>query len=1289
GKDRAYDDRDIEEIEQGEYEVINKGKYYTHHVTLRDLEENTRYFYRISTGFKTIKVEELPILATTSIAEEIEVPYPVYGLVTDGADRRVNDGIIYLKMMSKNGEESSYLSTYTNDEGGWSLDISNARDATLGRTFDTGKLKKEEIFVEGGELGSTAIEARPGEDQPVKTVKLEGKKSTEEDNAGIDHLISGAYAAQTSPKENACSGQDGWQECYASGFENPCCGSSGTCYEGGMYGVNGYWFCRGQGEWLGWCNEYYCEDRCSEPDCKDKIIDPPGGEIPDEGEVVYNPASLDFGTIEVGDVDSKTVQVSNNTSKEITIKKCSESGPFSAICPGSIVSKGNAEITIGVGYTDFPGDYDETLTMEYYKGGDVINIVIKAKVKIREPQADFPGCPPPSLSDLDTYINKDGCTWAQGKFYWDSGQQFCYKNRRTWDSTRSEGDRWVVSTIKADCPSDYCEEPSFGELSCNPPGCTPDCSGKECGSDGCGGTCSPGCQNVHGTTSCNSGTCANTCFDEWGDCDGVSTNGCETELNTLTNCGFCGDSCNSGEICSGGSCIIPECKFNSDCDDSNFCTQDVCDTVGTTPKCKHNNLSDGTACNECLGENCVCSSGSCVDAGPSSPVTYSAKVPWFVGMDYPLTSVRDYNVKLELIRFDSMVHSECTGNVREKSGILLKKFQIVLPNGQGDVGGESVFENIEEGCYFIRLGHVECEDTHGVYKTQDAASGYIWVNRDFSLGKLETRIKSCGQDLTVGNVDKEWIDEFNSKGDSFKLGYFPLLDEEKEAFVELYDWISRYPSFSSVMKKTEIKKQNLGEDWDCGKPGSATACAQLHLLDVYFDDEFMPFLLYDHDVEDAKKQFNMVMLHELIHIYDTRKLSAIEGTRIYKEQRNNWFKSIGWRSELDPRDFEETYCVNCGYETPTEDYGYTNTLEDLATSGAHFYPYDTLGPLSSHLLRCCFLEKAVFNDEIDKDCGKCPKDLSLDKLRDYYLAKDGKTWVKEDELPPAGMGSLDENLYASVLGEETENNKVPEILIDTYEDFGMDIPENKFVSSVELSENGLYEISINDDTTTVEVSDSHGEKLNLYADINENGQMDEGEDTSVFQDDIQIKKISDNLTYKIDRGWTLIAFPFDTDQESSVNTASELLGVINDRGGLVTHVATLREGKWLIYSERNGRSFGEDFKLFPTEGYFIKNYKETEIELVGNQFEESYPLDLTSGWNLVGIISPEKEYTAEGLINLGTEAGVGVDIITKWQSGRYENFIKEGNVSYGRDYKIFSTSGYFIRVKDKGGTIKP
>ncbi|MDO9019214.1 MAG: kelch repeat-containing protein [Myxococcales bacterium] len=76
-------------------------------------------------------------------------------------------------------------------------------------------------------------------------------------------------------------------------------------------------------------------------------------------------------------------------------------------------------------------------------------------------------------------------------------------------------------------------------------------------------------------TACTSGMCSFTCAAGFGDCDGVASNGCETNLTTSAiHCGTCGQRCSAGgstgstSVCVAGACMVT-CSANyADCDGS-------------------------------------------------------------------------------------------------------------------------------------------------------------------------------------------------------------------------------------------------------------------------------------------------------------------------------------------------------------------------------------------------------------------------------------------------------------------------------------------------------------------------------------------------------------------------------------------------------------------------------------------------------------------------------------------------------------------------------------------------
>ncbi len=125
----SFDDRDIKFNDDGSVEYdkeIAEGRV-THHVTLRNLEEGSEYFFRIKDKFGF--VNDGVISFTTFYEQEaVNIPDPIYGTVTSD-DEKVSDGIVFFKVMPRVGDgiftSSNWYSAALNSDGGWSGDISN------------------------------------------------------------------------------------------------------------------------------------------------------------------------------------------------------------------------------------------------------------------------------------------------------------------------------------------------------------------------------------------------------------------------------------------------------------------------------------------------------------------------------------------------------------------------------------------------------------------------------------------------------------------------------------------------------------------------------------------------------------------------------------------------------------------------------------------------------------------------------------------------------------------------------------------------------------------------------------------------------------------------------------------------------------------------------------------------------------------------------------------------------------------------------------------------------------
>lgn len=120
------------------------------------------------------------------------------------------------------------------------------------------------------------------------------------------------------------------------------------------------------------------------------------------------------------------------------------------------------------------------------------------------------------------------------------------------------------------------------------------------------GACNRNCGHFDhvGTAFCFNSDCNITCESGFGNCDGITENGCETRLDTLTDCRACGISCELSS-CAGGQCTSLTCESGyADCDGN---TESGCETP-------LNSIADCALCGEiCDYPNATtkCESGRC------------------------------------------------------------------------------------------------------------------------------------------------------------------------------------------------------------------------------------------------------------------------------------------------------------------------------------------------------------------------------------------------------------------------------------------------------------------------------------------------------------------------------------------------------------------------------------------------------------------------------------------------------------------------------------------------------
>ncbi|MEI6887488.1 MAG: fibronectin type III domain-containing protein, partial [bacterium] len=162
----------------------------------------------------------------------------------------------------------------------------------------------------------------------------------------------------------------------------------------------------------------------------------------------------------------------------------------------------------------------------------------------------------------------------------------------------------------------------------------------------------------------------------------------------------------------------------------------------------------------------------------------------------------------------------------------------------------------------------------------------------------------------------------------------------------------------------------------------------------------------------------------------------------------------------------------------------------------------------------------------------------------------------------------------------------------------MGVVDNSNSTSVKVEGTGIYQINsvagytiLNKDVRVLDPLDS---KIKFFVDTNSNGIMDGSEKYITEPLDVKLEKTSDIKIINLKDGWNLINMNLVS---TSVKTANDLLVEIAKQGGYATHLATYRNGKWVMFSQRAGNKFGSDFNLVPTEGYFLRVHKAVTLKV--------------------------------------------------------------------------------------------
>ncbi len=153
----------------GGEKALKKAYFYTTHlVTIDNLKPETNYQFRI---YQNWKKKYQGSFKTGPILSSILSPDPTYGRVVSVDKKPVVGALIYLQATNESSK-SALLSTMTNSEGRWSLDLGNLRNLNLKNIFKLTGNMKEQIIVDGGSYGRVKTETSTKEDKPWPDIIL-------------------------------------------------------------------------------------------------------------------------------------------------------------------------------------------------------------------------------------------------------------------------------------------------------------------------------------------------------------------------------------------------------------------------------------------------------------------------------------------------------------------------------------------------------------------------------------------------------------------------------------------------------------------------------------------------------------------------------------------------------------------------------------------------------------------------------------------------------------------------------------------------------------------------------------------------------------------------------------------------------------------------------------------------------------------------------------------------------------------------------------------------------------
>lgn len=155
--------------DDGEKYSNKLGFYQTHQVTIGGLIPEKRYYFRIYQGWRHLYQGSFK---TGPVLSSVNTPNPVYGRVLKPDKTPAVGALVYLFVVREASSaavqtgKSAAISTLTNKEGRWSLDLGNLRSRDLKRAYQAVGQTTEHLTIVTGFKTRSAAGTVLGKDKP-------------------------------------------------------------------------------------------------------------------------------------------------------------------------------------------------------------------------------------------------------------------------------------------------------------------------------------------------------------------------------------------------------------------------------------------------------------------------------------------------------------------------------------------------------------------------------------------------------------------------------------------------------------------------------------------------------------------------------------------------------------------------------------------------------------------------------------------------------------------------------------------------------------------------------------------------------------------------------------------------------------------------------------------------------------------------------------------------------------------------------------------------------------------